>query len=131
MNLLNSFTSLLVGKASSDIRSFGEVPMEQLITMPNYSYTFKFEKEFAHKEIKLWFDRHWTMSFYYVGIYLLMIFLGRLWMAKRPRLELRGPLICWNVMLALFSLFGTLRTVPELVHVVRHHGLYHSICVPR
>lgn len=47
------------------------------------------------------------------------------------RFQLRGPLIAWNTMLAVFSVMGALRTAPELIHVLRHYGLFHSVCVPR
>lgn len=47
------------------------------------------------------------------------------------RFQLRGPLIVWNTMLAMFSIMGAFRTAPELLHVLRHYGLFHSVCVPR
>lgn len=37
----------------------------------------------------------------------------------------------WNSALAAFSIMGACRTLPEFYHVLRNHGLYHSICVPR
>jgi len=98
--------------------------------MPNYSYVFQFEDEFEHTDAKMWFSSYWTICFYYVGVYMLVIFTGQQWMAGRPRFELRGPLICWNLMLATFSIIGTCRTLPEFAHVLRNYGLYHSVCVP-
>lgn len=47
------------------------------------------------------------------------------------RFQLRGPLIVWNTMLAMFSIMGAFRTAPELIHVLRHYGIFHSVCVPR
>lgn len=47
------------------------------------------------------------------------------------RYELRGLLVIWNSMLAMFSIMGAFRTAPELIHVLRHHGLFHSVCIPR
>jgi len=101
-----------------------------LVTMPNYSYIFQFEDDFEHTDAKVWFNRYWTACFYYVGVYMLVIFTGQQLMANRPRYELRGPLICWNIMLAAFSILGTCRTLPEFFHVLRNYGLYHSVCVP-
>lgn len=51
--------------------------------------------------------------------------------AFRFRYELRGLLVIWNTMLAMFSIMGAFRTAPELIHVLRHHGLFHSVCIPR
>lgn len=47
------------------------------------------------------------------------------------RFELRGLLALWNSMLAMFSIMGAFRTAPELIHVLRNYGLFHSVCVPR
>lgn len=47
------------------------------------------------------------------------------------RFELRGPLVIWNSALAIFSIIGASRTAPELIHVLRHYGLFHSVCDPR
>ena len=103
----------------------------QVVMLPNYSYVFQFEDEFDHIEAKDWFTRYWTICFYYVGVYMLVIFTGQQLMANRPRYELRGALIVWNLLLAAFSIIGTCRTIPEFVHVLREYGLYYSVCVPR
>lgn len=47
------------------------------------------------------------------------------------RYELRGLLVIWNSALAIFSIVGASRTAPELIHVLRHYGLFHSVCDPR
>lgn len=74
--------------------------------------------------------KNWTWVFYYCGIYMLVIFGGQHLMQNRPRFELRGLLIFWNTALAMFSIMGACRTAPELIHVLRHYGLFHSVCVP-
>ncbi len=150
-----SIEAIGVTTAAASSSSSSSTMDHHLMTMPNYSYIFKFEDEFEHTDAKIWFNRYWTGCFYYVGIYMLVIFTGQQLMANRyfdfsliyymiirpfyvyfvfksrPRYELRGPLICWNILLATFSIIGACRTIPELVYVTRHFGLYHSICVPR
>lgn len=101
------------------------------VTLPNYSYIFNFEETFSHHETKQWMMENWTNGFYYCGLYMILIFGGQLYMANRPRFELRGVLCLWNTLLATFSIIGFARTAPELIHVLRHHGLHHSICIPR
>lgn len=101
------------------------------VTLPNYSYIFNFEETFRHHETKVWMMKNWTNSFYYCGLYMILIFGGQHYMASRPRFELRGILCLWNTLLATFSIIGFTRTAPELIHVLRHHGLHHSICIPR
>lgn len=101
------------------------------VTLPNYSYIFNFEETFSHHETKQWMVKNWTNGFYYCGLYMILIFGGQHYMASRPRFELRGILCLWNTLLATFSIIGFTRTAPELIHVLRHHGLLHSICIPR
>jgi len=97
---------------------------------PNYSYVFNFENDFIHQDTRKWMIKNWTWVFYYCGVYMLIIFGGQFLMQNRPRFELRGLLVIWNSALAIFSIIGASRTAPELIHVLRHYGLFHSVCVP-
>ncbi|GLV38799.1 baldspot [Carabus blaptoides fortunei] len=100
------------------------------VTLPNYSYIFNFESDFIHQETRNWMTENWTIAFYYVGIYMVLVFGGQYLMQSRPRFELRGVLSAWNTALAAFSIMGACRTVPEFLHTLTHYGLYHSVCVP-
>lgn len=100
------------------------------VTQPNYSYIFNFESDFIHQETRTWMQDNWTMAFYYVGIYMVLIFGGQFLMQNRPRFELRGMLVLWNTLLATFSIMGACRTLPEFIHSLTKHGLYHSVCIP-
>ena len=101
------------------------------VTLPNYSYVFNFEQEFIHHETRVWMRENWTLGFYYVGLYMILIFGGQYYMQSRPKYELRGVLSLWNTILAGFSIMGACRTAPELLHTLKNYGLYHSVCVPR
>nr|XP_018898618.1 PREDICTED: elongation of very long chain fatty acids protein 6 [Bemisia tabaci] len=100
------------------------------LTLTNYSYMFNFEEEFEHQNTRVWMTNNWTKGFYYCGLYMVIIFLGQLYMKSRPRFELRKALIVWNCMLACFSIIGACRTAPELLHVLKNYGVYHSLCIP-
>lgn len=100
------------------------------IPMVNYTYVFDFENDFNYLDKREWMVKNWKQCFYYVGIYMVLIFGGRHYMQGRNRFELRGALFVWNLFLALFSMFGTIRTVPELVYVIREFGFHHSVCNP-
>ncbi|XP_023013402.1 elongation of very long chain fatty acids protein baldspot [Leptinotarsa decemlineata] len=100
------------------------------VTMPNYSYIFNFESDFIHQKTRTWMQDNWTLGFYYVGIYMILIFGGQYIMQSRQKFELRGVLVLWNTLLACFSIMGASRTVPEFLHTLSHHGLYHSVCIP-
>lgn len=96
---------------------------------PNYSFVFEFEQQFNPKNAATWMRQHWIDSFYWTFFYLSFIFFGRLIMNKKEKpFELRTPLLIWNIMLASFSIIGTLRTWPEMIHVLKNYGFHHSVC---
>ncbi|XP_060525991.1 elongation of very long chain fatty acids protein 6-like [Cylas formicarius] len=103
--------------------------MDTRAILHNYTYVFDFENEFVHQKTRTWMQDNWTVGFYLVGLYVLFIFLGQRWMKPKARFELRGPLTAWNMLLALFSIVGACRTVPELIHTLRYHGIYNTICL--
>jgi hypothetical protein len=102
------------------------------VSAPNYTYVFDFESDFEHMIYKPWMVANWwTVCAYASALYALLLLGGQAFMASRPRFEMRGPLVVWNVFLALFSIMGAARTLPELAHVLSTHGVYHSVCIPR
>ena len=110
--------------------TFRMIPFEATNPLsPNYSYVFNFENEFRYHKRVAWMREHWTDSFYWTIIYLSFIFFGRIYMESRPKpFRLKWPLILWNLMLATFSIMGTIRVWPEMMHVLRNYGFYHSVC---
>lgn len=61
-------------------------------------------------------------------LYLPAVYIGHKIMKNREPFKLKGPLICWNVLLAVFSTIGFLRTAPELFNSLNQHGFQHSVC---
>ncbi|CAD1468412.1 unnamed protein product [Heterotrigona itama] len=108
-------------------------PMDHMqgYTMPNYSCMLNFEKNFVYAESQALMKDHFLNCFYYCAIYILLIFGGRRYMSNRPKFELRGLLVSWNIALALLSIFAFSRFSPEFLYVLKHHGFYHSVCLPR
>jgi len=100
------------------------------IDMPNYSYVFKFEEDFEINGQREWMRDNWKLSFYYATAYVIIIYLGRTYMHTRARYELRKPLVYWNIFLALFSVWGAWRSIPEIVHVLQNYGFLYSVCIP-
>lgn len=99
--------------------------------IPNYPFMFDFEEKFVHLETREWMLNHWTSGFYLCGFYIAVIFTIQSYMQNREKFNLRKILVVWNTCLAVFSIIGASRTLPELVYVLRHLGLYHSVCVQR
>eukprot|EP00922_Rhytidocystis_sp_ex-Travisia-forbesii_P048992 GHVS01072926.1.p1 GENE.GHVS01072926.1~~GHVS01072926.1.p1 ORF type:complete len:433 (-),score=52.09 GHVS01072926.1:688-1986(-) len=65
-----------------------------------------------------------------VGLYLLFIYFGKKCMKNRKPFDLQKPLKYWNLILAIFSLCGTIRIVPHLLYVLHKFGFVTSICCP-
>ncbi|CAG7817558.1 unnamed protein product [Allacma fusca] len=62
-------------------------------------------------------------------LYVVLIFYGQAWMRARPAFNLKSTLTLWNSFLALFSIFGFLRAVPEVYYLLsQSNGLYLGIC---
>lgn len=97
---------------------------------PNYSIIFNFEKRFDYNEPRQWMVENWHTAFYWVALYMVLIFGGQAYMTNRPAYKLRKALAVWSTFLAAFSIFGTLRTLPEMIHVLTHFGFSYSVCNP-
>lgn len=84
---------------------------------------------FDYRTRQAWMGHNWHWSFYGTGIYLTSIYLGQLYMRNRKAYNLRTQLLIWNVSLAVFSIAATIRTLPELVNILRRDdGIYSSVC---
>jgi len=93
---------------------------------------FEFELKFFDRnyaqDIYNWMNKWWWLSFIYAFIYVVLIFFGQKLMKSRERFEARLPLTLWNIGLALFSLLGMLRCVPEMIYSLTTEGLQFTIC---
>lgn len=52
-------------------------------------------------------------------------------MSNREPFKLRKVLFLWNLTLAAFSIMGSLRMVPETLHVLKNFGFDYSVCSSR
>jgi len=107
--------------------------MEVLTQIENRSYTYvmPFEEEFDASAVQAWTVENWrSVVAWCSGAYMLLVFGGQHYMADRPAFKLRGALTLWNIFLAVFSIIGVARTLPEFLHTLSKHGLYSSFCSP-
>lgn len=75
-----------------------------------------------------WLRSHWYYSVIASLIYLILLWRGRNWMSSRSAFDLRRSLFMWNVGLAVFSIFGMLSMLPNLVHAVAKYGMHYTVC---
>ena len=96
----------------------------------NYSVVFEFEKNFEPHDFLQWMNENWTLSFWFSALYVLIIFSGKYYMEQRPKYELRPALALWSAILAVFSIMGAVRTLPQFSFVLTKRGFHHSVCNP-
>lgn len=94
----------------------------------NTTYFFAFEKYHDERAFDDYMHQHWSDSIVYSAVYLIVVFGCQLYMNNRQRFELRPYLAFWSGVLAIFSIIGSIRTVPELVWSLRTHGFEYSCC---
>jgi elongation of very long chain fatty acids protein 6 len=95
-----------------------------------WSFTLPFEKlTFGREEaISKWAHERIYIPMIISIVYGIAVYFGRKWMRFRPAFELRKSLVAWNVCLAVFSILGSIRMVPDLVYVLRYYGFTISVC---
>ena len=76
-----------------------------------------------------WVFNNWTLTIPIAVLYVLLVYGGRKWMESKPAYDLHRTLFLWNVGLAIFSIFGALSIVPNLVHHIYKDGFKQSVCI--
>lgn len=94
----------------------------------NYSVVLPFERDFDPVPSTVWMQRNWIHSITLSAVYALVIFWGQKIMKTKANLELQIPLVFWNALLAVFSIFGAVRMSPEFIYVLKNFGFQYSIC---
>lgn len=94
------------------------------------SQVFYFEKAFNPEAARQWTDSIKTVTFWLSAVYVILIFAGERWMRSQSPYNLRIPLFLWSAVLSLFSIIGTLRTVPELYRGLFDYGWTYTVCDP-
>jgi len=90
---------------------------------------WEIEKSYSADYWNNWFGNYWKVSLILSIIYIVGIRWASERMKHRKRFQLQGPLFLWNVGLAVFSVLGASRTVPELLSSVGTNGWIDStIC---
>ena len=98
----------------------------------NYSFVLFYEKHFFNVHfvhgLMRFVEQNRLLGLYLAIFYVCGIFVLKRYMQTRERFSLRPLLIVWNLFLAIFSILGTIRTMPEIVYIIRTRGLEYSLC---
>jgi len=88
--------------------------------------------DFERIDLKWWrtlFKDYWWTSLYISAVYLVLVFWGQSLMKDRRPFNLRGPLFLWNLGLAIFSIIGTARSIPEFYQIfTKENPIYNLVC---
>jgi hypothetical protein len=94
------------------------------------SPAYGFERDFDYEGLMPRVDQLYGRHLYVLAvIYLAGVFGGQWFLRERKQVECKNSLILWNLALAVMSIMGAWRTVPEALTMVLDHGLHPSICV--
>lgn len=93
-------------------------------------FYFPFEINYDGAPILMWSRKHYWLAPTFGILYLIFIWLGPRYMRHRKAFDLRGPLKCWNFLLAFYSTMGAIRVIPYLAMYLYTNGLHSSLCAP-
>jgi elongation of very long chain fatty acids protein 6 len=98
----------------------------------NYTYIFPFEVKYLSNEYRQdklnWTANNWHYVYFISFAYIATIFGLKNFMKNRKPYELRLLLIVWNACLAVYSILGAVRTVPEFLYILTEKGIKYSVC---
>lgn len=77
---------------------------------------------------RAWFGANWEWSVLFAVVYVLFIFSCQRVMRDRRPFDLRKPLAAWNFGMGAFSAFAFTRVTPEILFLLRNHGLHACAC---
>ena len=89
---------------------------------------YEFEKSIDSDTLLNFVRDNFMLSVWSSLVYVVVIFGGQWIMDRQDRFGLSSALAFWSGMLAVFSVMGTVRMWPELLHVLKFQGVYKSTC---
>jgi hypothetical protein len=71
---------------------------------------------------------NYVIPFIAVATYLAVCYFGAQYMSNRTAFVLRWPLAMWNLLLSIFSIYGTIRVVPHLLDKMTQMTFEETVC---
>ena len=68
------------------------------------------------------------VPFALAALYLVVIFSIQAYLEDKKPFDLKYALAAWSILLAVFSVVGSLRTVPALFGILKERGMWHLVC---
>jgi elongation of very long chain fatty acids protein 6 len=132
---MGSFISLNGGESNRIVldtsNSIRGAPMVQLFQVYKQlePFYFDFEKNYDVLPVLDGMARNnYKIPIATVAVYLALCYFGRIYMKEKMPQELRGALAAWNLILAIFSTYGVVRTVPHFLYKLSIMTFEESVC---
>ncbi|RWS04768.1 elongation of very long chain fatty acids protein 6-like protein, partial [Dinothrombium tinctorium] len=90
----------------------------------SYGYKIDFDVRYWLK----WHNQYWSISLLLSALYIVFVFVGQKLMENRKPFNLRIHLSVWSGALAIFSILGAFKMVPEFISALSNEGLHGAIC---
>lgn len=87
-----------------------------------------YQRDFDAHDAQHFFATHWTLPLTTVALYLFLVWYGQRLMEYRSPFELRRVSFVWNILVALFSVCGSIACVPHLLAQWHVHGFWYTAC---
>jgi elongation of very long chain fatty acids protein 6 len=121
-------TSVVDGAYRTNGCVFRQLPQDLPWLSGLYS---QFELEFSTLYAVDWAAANWAVPIALCVVYLVLsLWVGPWLMAGRGKVECKNQLAVWNLLLAVFSAVGFVRTAPHLLYYAWRHGGWASVCAP-
>ena len=93
------------------------------------SFFFNFEKRYNPLPILDYMaSNNYTIPMVVVAVYLLLCYNGTIYMKSKKSFNILNQLAIWNLILALFSIYGTIRVVPHFLVKLSGMTFEESVC---
>lgn len=112
-----------------DLEQINKMSYEEFFNLTGIEPRFSFITDYRPKASLKWVKQNWTITFYFMIVYLAVIFSIKHLMRNRKQFELKLPLTLWNAALTVFSMLGTYHTLPDLTKTVVNESFYSSACI--
>lgn len=88
----------------------------------------EFERNYSGVHLMEFCRNHAEVPVFAVVFYLAFVFYVPSLLERREGFSLKWAFAAWNVLLALFSVCGSIRTVPHLYHALTDKGFDYTVC---
>ena len=103
-----------------------DAPTEQASFL--YPGACAFERDFVASSSALVMRNYISLGWFAVAAYLVMIIIGQRVMRDRKPFDLKIPLAAWNLLLAIFSIAGSIRVIPVMFYFLYKYGFTYLTC---